>query len=83
MPDICTLKSYGEFGEGVFGILAALFWFWSSAISWSVFSRPQVGDKSRNARLNNVYNAIAALFAGIAALLQVFVFYSPACRDFG
>lgn len=36
-----------------------------------------------NARLNPLYSAIAAPFAGIAAQLKVFVFYSPACRSFG
>jgi hypothetical protein len=37
----------------------------------------------RSFRSQARYNAIAAFFAGLAALLQIFVSYAPVCRDFG
>ena len=83
MPDICTLKSWADLGEGIFGLTAAFFWFWSVAAYWYFFSTPQVGDVNRNNRLSSRYNAAAAFCAGITALLQVFVHYAPVCRSFG
>ena len=82
MFDFCTLKSWADLGEGLFGIAAAGFWFWSVGVHWFL-STETMGDLARNTRLSSKLNAFAALFAGLVALLQVFIHYAPACRDFG
>jgi nitric oxide reductase large subunit len=79
---VCDLRTTLIFLEAPSGLLAAGFWFYASWISWGLFRAPKVGDFNKNTRQNYIYNAIAALLAGIAAMLQRVVFYMPSCKDF-
>ena len=83
MVTICTLKSWAEFGEGGFGFLAAAFWFYASWQGRVSFFDTPMNQFDTGLRSQSRNNAIAAFCAGIVALLQIFVFYAPLCKDFG
>jgi hypothetical protein len=83
MVQICALRSLAEWAEAPFGILAAAFWFYASWQGRGSFLETPMDQLDRSFRSQARYNAIAAFFAGLAALLQIFVSYAPVCRDFG
>lgn len=76
VPAVVTAAS---FGSGVFALAAAVFWFWSAATPIPRFTIRIMDEQGRlhatpreiaQARQTQL-NALAAFFAGIAALLQV------------
>jgi hypothetical protein len=74
----CDYKTYVEFASAGFAFLAAVCWFFASWVSRRAFWRrkPRVGDFNMSARWSAQGNCIAALFAGLAALLQAYVTWS-------
>ncbi|MEW6626897.1 MAG: hypothetical protein AB1431_08930 [Pseudomonadota bacterium] len=75
-----TLVTITSIGSGVFAIAAAGFWFWSAAMrlpratmrTWDREAGKTVETPREKAeRQQSKLSAIAALFAGVAALCQV------------
>jgi hypothetical protein len=80
--NICTLKSLCEVLVPLFAIVSAVLWLtaaWTSRVSF--FSIP-MSQLDRAARRQAQFNGLAALCAGIAALLQFTITLMPVCRAF-
>jgi hypothetical protein len=80
---ICDIKSICEALSGLGALSAAGFWFYASWISRRSFLNTPIIELDRMLGLQARYNAVAALSAGIAALLQLAVWETPVCRAFG
>jgi hypothetical protein len=72
----CHLKEGLEFLMPLFAVAAAIFWFASAGIGFRLFERYLKWQASS-------FNAVAALCAGIAALIQLAItYFLPLCRAF-
>jgi hypothetical protein len=78
---ICTFKTVMEILTAAFALGAAGWWF---AAAWVSRSPPTWENLNRVARLQAIYNGIAASCAGLAAILQLIITaFMPVCRAFG
>ena len=80
---ICDVKSTCEILSALFALGAAIFWFYASWISRGSFLATPMMELDRVLKLQARYNAIAAVCAALAALLQIVVTRMPVCRAFG
>jgi hypothetical protein len=77
---ICEIKTAFEVLTALLAIAAAGWWF---AAAWVSRSAPTWDSLNRVARLQATYNGIAALCAGLAAILQLITTaFTPVCRAF-
>jgi hypothetical protein len=65
MSVVCDLKNWADLAEGIFGLIAAFFWFKSATAHWYILRRPMVGEFTINSSRAVRDNAIAAFFAGV------------------
>jgi hypothetical protein len=80
---ICDVKTGCEILSAVLAFLAAGFWFYSSWIARGSFLQTVIAEYDRVVTAQARYNAIAALCAGLAAILQIIVVgFMPVCRAF-
>jgi hypothetical protein len=64
-------------------LAAAAFWFYASWISRGTFTKTIIDELDRIFQRQAQCNAIAALCAGLAAMLQIIVvWFMPVCRAF-
>jgi hypothetical protein len=77
---LCALQHWLQFGSGFFAVLAAITWFLASRakipnpIAWN-----NIDAFSAGAVKQSRLNALAAIFAAVAALLQVPQAFMPTC----
>jgi hypothetical protein len=77
---VCELKTALEVLTALLAIAAAGWWF---AAAWVSRSPPTWDSLDRVARLQAIFNGIAALCAGVAAILQLITTaFMPVCRAF-
>jgi len=81
--DQCLIKSICEWIGAGFAFGAAGFWFYASWIARKSMLQSIMAEYDRTLVLQARYNAIAALCAGLAALLQIAILNLPVCRAFG
>jgi hypothetical protein len=78
---VCQLKTMFEVLTAVLAIGAAGWWF---AAAWVSRQPPTWASLDTVARKQAIYNGIAAMCAGLAAILQlVTTAFMPVCRAFG
>jgi hypothetical protein len=80
--DTCVVKSVFEFFGAAFALGAAGSWFGASWIARGSMLNTAIQAYDRILMLQARYNAIAALCAGVAAVLQLIVLWMPVCRAF-
>jgi hypothetical protein len=80
---ICVFKHGCEIASAVLAFAAAASWFYASWIGRASFLKTAIDDFDQILRAQARYNSIAALCAGVAALLQIWTIgFAPACRAF-
>jgi hypothetical protein len=84
MTTVCEFRTGMDWSVGAIGVLAAVFWFiaaWQSGRQG--FLETALAELDQGMRTQARLNAVAAFLTGLAALIQVALFYMPSCRDFG
>jgi hypothetical protein len=82
--EICDVKHLLEVSTAVLAFIAAVSWFLAAWAGWFSYVHTPIGLIERYVRWQALFNAIAAMCAGAAALMQLTVSaYMPVCRAFG
>jgi hypothetical protein len=87
---LCTVEHWLQFVSGGFATLAAITWFWASSIKAPPMTEeamqahygvpiPALVDLVKLLAQQSRMNALAALFAGAAALCQIPQAFMPTC----
>ncbi len=79
---VCGVKSGLEWLMPIFLIVSAVFWFASAWIGRNSFLHTPIGKLERAFTWQARLNAVAALTAGLTAVVQLIIWYMPVCRSF-
>jgi hypothetical protein len=77
---LCTSETWIQFASGLAALVAAIVWFLASRVSTPTVLTYDAGDALLSGiRKQSRLNAWAALFAAMAAILQVPLAFMPTC----